>query len=255
MQEILEPLAKPRLPVIPEDRILKNSIDLSAQDHKKLSDICAAIHGTLLRKKAIGDYAKQIVGSDKEGEEAAGKIFDYLIDHPNVDATELKGLIFDTPDRVGLVNIGSIIGRRAKHGYFDEKRAELLRSCLLYAEDLFKDRTPAQCRLIHSLITGRKPSAGIVFGMLTELGIATIERENIKLGGIQESQETRTVAIEIRASAWERVKIMHFSLNIPNYALVAGLLRLSGNRYELRDMILETFTCPLAVLKKSKAAR
>lgn len=251
MRELLEPLAKPRLPDIPNDIIRKNSIHLADADHKLLLDISAAIHGTLLRKKAIPDFCKQIVGNEEAGEKAGERVFDYLIDHPDGNDEDLRKLIFEEPDHLGLVNVGNIIGHRAKPGYFDDKRDQLFRASLLYRKDLFAERTSLQCAKIHELITGRKPSAGIVLGMLIELGVATTRRENISLGRVVDSPDTRTVAIEVRSSAWRQVKTQYAEMNIPIYAVVAGLLRLSTARYELRDLILEAFACPLVTLKRS----
>jgi hypothetical protein len=251
MQEILETLAKPRLPQVPEDTIRKNSIHLAPADHTLLIEICAAIHGTLLRKKVIPEFCKQIIGDDEKGEKAGEKVFKYLIANPDGEDEHLRHLICHEPEHLGLVNVGNIIGRRAKPGYFDGKRDELLRAAMHYRKDLFARRSPQQCEKIHELVAGRKPSAGIVLGMLVELGVATTQHENISLGRVTDNPDMRTVAIEVRSSAWQQVKTQHAEMNIPIYAIVAGLLRLSATRYTLRDLILETFTCPLATLKKS----
>lgn len=251
MQEILAPLAKPRLPEVPDDKILKNSINLAPQDHKLLTDICAAIHGTLLRKKAIIDSCKMIVGPVAAGKKAAENVFAHLIANPDEDNDAFSRLVHQNPEKLGVVNQGSIIGHRAKPNYFEDKRAELVHTCNLYRAELFKGRSPEQCAAIHNLIVGRKPSAGMVFGMLVELGLATTEGQNITLGRIDEDPDTRTVSLEIRASAWQQVRSQHIKFAMPNYAICAGLMRLSYARYALRDLILEAFTCPLKQLKKS----
>lgn len=251
MQEILAPLAKPRLPVVPDDKILKNSINLAPKDHKLLTDICAAIHGTLLRKKAIIDSCKMIVGPETAGRKAAEAVFAHLIANPNEADETFSRLVNETPEKLGVVNQGSIIGHRAKPNYFENKRAELVQTCNLYRAELFKDRSPDQCAAIHKLIVGRKPSMGLVFGMLVELGLATTEGQNIALGRIDEDPDTRTVSLEVRASAWQQVRSQHINISMPNYAICAGLMRLSYARYALKDLILEAFTCPLKQLKKS----
>jgi len=253
MQEILAPLAKPRLPEVPDDKILKNSINLAPQDHKLLTDICAAIHGTLLRKKAIIDSCKMIVGPVAAGKKAAENVFAHLIAHPDETDEDFANLVHKSPEALGLINQGSIIGHRAKPHYFEDKRTELVNSCNLYRTELFRGRSPEQCAAIQTKIDecGRKPSAGMVFGMLVELGLAASEGNNIRLARIDEGDETRTVSLEIRASAWQQVRSQHIQISMPNYAIVAGLLRLAYARYTLRDLVLEAFTCPLMQLKKS----
>ncbi|RCK43193.1 hypothetical protein [Thalassospira profundimaris] len=252
MQEIFKSLAKPRLPEVPKDKIIKNSINLSEQNHRAMTEICGAIHGVILRKRAIADICQMLVGKGGPADEATEAVLTYLMDHPDGSDEELENQITNHPARFRLENVGGIYGKRAKAGFFDEKRSDLLRSAALYRKDLFRGRTPEQCRAINALIVGRKPSAGIVFGMLVELGLATSKRENIKLGKVHEEETTKTAALEIRSSVWQEVKQIHAESSIANYVIVAGLLRFSLARYETRDLILEAFICPVRELSLKK---
>lgn len=252
MQEIFNSLAKPRLPEVPRDRIIKNSINLSEENHRAMTEICGAIHGVILRKRAIADGCQILVGKGGPAEEATRAVFSYLIEHPDGTDDELADQITKHPGRFRLENVGGIYGKRAKAGFFDEKRSDLIRSANLYRKDLFAGRTPEQCRAIHDLIVGRKPSAGIVFGMLVELGLATSKRENIRLGKVHEEDTIKTASLEIRSSVWQEVKQIHAESSIANYVIVAGLLRFSLARYETRDLILEAFICPVRELSLKK---
>jgi hypothetical protein len=223
-----------------------------------MTEICGAIHGVILRKRAIADICEMLVGKGSSAstwrrpEEATAAVFKYLIDNPNGSDDELAELITRKPAQFKLENVGGIYGKRAKPGFFDEKRSDLIRSAALYRRDLFAGRTPEQCEAIHNLIVGRKPSAGIVFGMLVELGLATSKRENIRLGKVHEEDTKKTAALEIRSSVWQEVKQIHAETSIANYVIVAGLLRFSLARYETRDLILEAFICPARELSLKK---
>lgn len=262
MQDTLQQYVRPRLAIAEGDILIKNTLKVTPETLRKIELVDGSIRTVLLRKRSIIHLVKTLTGDGAGVEHDIARAFSFAIENPDMDDHHLVDQVGAFGRELASKCPVPVHGARAKKGFVRDNTEELTNQLLRYRNELFYGYPVEICRDIHAKVEGRKPSRGEVFGMVVELGLATLNARAVSISiANPHGNADISASIEIRQSAWEALKKEQAASTIsgksglfePTLAMLSSNLAVYAfENYTARQLIHEMLTCPIRKLKQKK---